>query len=658
MKQNVDHWVVDIETMFNCIMFCFEHHTKKDKRIFVIHTLKNDIVDLFKFLDRNIRNEEYHITFNGLGFDSQIIQWMLENRTKLEIKTTSDVVKAIYDRAQHVISTSGRGEWPKYPEWKMSIKQLDIFKMNHWDNPAKMTSLKWLECNMDWPNVMDMPIHHTESIHTMDEIKIVANYCFNDVSATKKGYQLSSEQIKIRAELTEKYGINLYSASEPRMSKELFLYFLSEKLKMDKRELKRYSTQRDIIKINQILLPYIEFKRQEFKQLFNNFNKLEVKGDELKGSFKYVVNYKGMDIDYGMGGIHGFSAPGIYQSDDTRVIKSVDVESYYPNLCIKNKFSPAHIPKQEFCDQYEWFFQERKKHKKGTPINYVLKILLNSTFGLSIDKNSFLSDPQMGCQITINGQLLLSMLLEMLCENIPNSTPIMMNTDGLEIIIPRDQEQLYNEICKEWEKKTQLVLEHDEYQKLFAYDVNNYIGVFKNGKTKSKGRFEYEVHDKYEVVGLHKNKSFLVVAKGIYEYFINGIEPEAYLESNQNIYDYCGYVRAKGKFKLKEYIVNGNEKREAEVQKTLRYYVAVDGNKIVKWKIGEKKDPKTGKKTNKLGETQIEAGEWLLRVFNKYEKKPWADYNINKKYYLKEIQKEINGLKKPAKKQILMDFPE
>lgn len=658
MRLDVDHWILDIETMFNCIMFCFEHHIKKDRRIFIIHDLKNDVIDLFKFFDKNIRNEEYHITFNGLGFDSQIIQWMLENRYSLEMLPTSDVIKGIYDRAQHVIATSNRGEWAEYPEWRMSIKQLDIFKMNHWDNPAKMTSLKWLECNMDWPNVLEMPIHHTASIHTKEEIKMVADYCFNDVAATKKGYQLSSEQIKIRGELTAQYGINLYSASEPRMSKELFLYFLSKKLNKDKRELKQYNTQRDIIKVNQILLPYIDFKRQEFRQLLNNFKKLEVKGDELRGAFKYVVNYKGLEIDYGMGGIHGFSAPGIYQSDDKFVIKTADVVSYYPNLSIKNKFSPAHIPKQEFCDQYEWFFEERKKYKKGTPINYILKILLNSTFGLSIDKNSFLSDPQMGCQITINGQLLLSMLLEMLCENIPDSIPLVMNTDGLEIKIPRDKEQLYYKICKEWEEITKLELEHDNYKKIFAYDCNNYIAIFENGKTKCKGRFEFEVHDKYEVAALHKNKSFLVVAKGIYEYFVNNVDPEQYLEKNQNIYDYCGYVRAKGKFKLKEYVVTGTEKHEAEIQKTLRYYVATNGNKIVKWKISEKKDPKTGKKINKLGETQVVAGEWLLRVFNKYEKKPWDDYKINKKYYLKEIQKEIMGLKKPAKKQILMEFPE
>jgi hypothetical protein len=78
---------------------------------------------------------------------------------------------------------------------------------------------------------------------------------------------------------------------------------------------------------------------------------------------------------------------------------SSDVVSYYPNLAIKNKWAPAHLPKEEFCEQYEWFFTERKKIPKKDPKNYVYKIILNSTYGLSNDKNSFLYDPEFTMRI-------------------------------------------------------------------------------------------------------------------------------------------------------------------------------------------------------------------------------------------------------------------
>ena len=63
-----------------------------------------------------------------------------------------------------------------------------------------------------------------------------------------------------------------------------------------------------------------------------------------------------------------------------------DVTSFYPNLAIKNKWAPLHLPKEEFTDQHEWFFKERKKIPKSDPRNYVYKIVLNSTYGLSNDE--------------------------------------------------------------------------------------------------------------------------------------------------------------------------------------------------------------------------------------------------------------------------------
>ena len=43
---------------------------------------------------------------------------------------------------------------------------------------------------------------------------------------------------------------------------------------------------------------------------------------------------------------------------------SSDVTSFYPNLVIRNRWSPGHFPAEQFCDQYEWFFEERKKIPK------------------------------------------------------------------------------------------------------------------------------------------------------------------------------------------------------------------------------------------------------------------------------------------------------
>ena len=32
--------------------------------------------------------------------------------------------------------------------------RLMLFKLHHWDNPAKRSSLKWIQYSMDWQNIL------------------------------------------------------------------------------------------------------------------------------------------------------------------------------------------------------------------------------------------------------------------------------------------------------------------------------------------------------------------------------------------------------------------------------------------------------------------------------------------------------------------------
>jgi hypothetical protein len=649
------HWVMDYETLSDCFLGVFENYNTDETHVFTIGALRNDLPKIGNFFQQNIDHNEWHISFNGLGFDSQITQFIIENFDHLSTLGGVNCAKAIYAEAQDAINRSNNREFSKYPEWKLAIKQIDIFKLNHWDNPAKASSLKWIQCSMDWHNVQDMPIDHTESITTVSQLQEIAKYCRNDVSSTKAVMKLCKKQIELRQDLSKEYNLNLFSASEPRISKEIFMFFLENAIQIPKRELKQMRTFRNEIKVKDILLPYLQFEGVKvFDDLHAKFKDLIVDGNNTKGAFKYSVEYRGVKTDFGLGGVHG-AKRGIYEEDEHMMIMSSDVTSFYPNLAIRNKWSPGHLPADEFCELYEWFFEERKKIPKSDPRNYVYKIVLNSTYGLSNDQNSFLYDPELTMRITINGQLSLMMLYVMLVENIPGAIPIMQNTDGLETLIPRKYEQKYLEICSKWEQLTSLQLEHDTYQKLIVPDVNNYIGInsfkevekeefrkllqtspelkFKRedgkcyiAKTKCKGRFEFLDR------ALHKNKSFTVVSKALYYYFVHDIQPEDYIKTNKNIFDYCGQVKAKGNWKFKALSVTNQKFLIEDVQKTLRYFVSNKGCKIVK------------KNTSDDREINVEAGKWLQTIFNEYEEKEFLDYNINLSFYLDKINKEIKQM--------------
>ncbi len=51
---------------------------------------------------------------------------------------------------------------------------------------------------MDWHNVLDMPIEHTATITTHDEIDEIIEYCINDVESTKAVMYLSKKQIALK----------------------------------------------------------------------------------------------------------------------------------------------------------------------------------------------------------------------------------------------------------------------------------------------------------------------------------------------------------------------------------------------------------------------------------------------------------------------------
>ena len=78
------------------------------------------------------------------------------------------------------------------------------------------------------------------------------------------------------------------------------------------------------------------------------------------------------------------------------------------------------------------------------------------------------------------------------------------------------------------------------------------------------------------------------------------------------------------------------------LQKINRYYISNKGCKIVKINKSDKR------------EIQLESGQWVQTVMNKIENKKWSDYDINEKYYLNAIEKEINNIIGIKNNQLLL----
>lgn len=595
-----------------------------------MHPLKNDFPEFIKFLEQCKKDKCWFFGYNNIAFDAQVIEKILSEKKALLAMSPEEITKFIHDYSQEVIGKSFSGDFADYPEWKLSIPQVDIFKLNHWDNEAKRSSLKWIQYSMDWYNVEEMPHPHDKPVVGMETLRKIISYCINDVGSTKAIFlrEDMKKQINLRAKLSKEYGLNLYSASEPRISKEMFIHFLSMKLSMDKKAIKGLRTIRDSIAIGDLILPYIKFNTLPFANMLGWFKSLviQIEAGKIKGP-QHVMKAYGVKTVYALGGIHGCTDAGIYESDEDSLIVTADVTSFYPNLAIRNRWSPEHISQEHFCELYEWFFEERKKYDKKNPLNYLFKIILNSTYGLSKNQHSFLYDPVLTFRITVNGQLLLSMLYEMVMTAIPEAIPIMQNTDGLEFKIPRKKQELFDNVCKQWEIMTQLQLEVDSYQRMIIRDVNNYIAVYADPKKEAKCKGAFEWKD----LALHKNKSFLVVAKALHEYFVKGVKPEDYLESNRNIFDYCAGVKIRGEWHFVQRYIHNGKYIDQKLQKLVRYYISHKGVKLFKCHPDGR-------------EIQLESGLWVQQVFNRFVEKPFEEYGINMKYYLEQIYQEIETI--------------
>lgn len=656
-------WVYDYETICNCFVAVFRGLKNPDnKKVFVISPWENDYLELYKFLKSCSTNKSSLFSYNGLKFDNQISRFIIDDKTFNAFKLTGVApYKELYQLAQETIEAGNIKSRTrlKYPIWTNPFTERDIMQINNYSNPAKRTSLKWIQYGIDWHNIEDMPMPHDVPV-TEEQVVDVIDYCNNDVMSLREKVILDKEEVMLRSELSRHFNCNLLSASEPQIAKKVFGLSLSKELGITEKELNKTWTERDKIHLSEVILPYVQFQEPIFKKLLREFNSKVLDARNLKGDFNKKIRWKGLEISYGLGGIHA-AKRGIFESCKDYVILSFDVVSFYPNLAIKNRWAPAHLPLDVFITTYENQFFERRKYPKGSALNYLYKIVLNSAYGLSNEAHgNFMKDPQFTMKITCNGQLLLTMLMEELINTIPCSRPIMMNTDGGELLIPRTHVDKFYEICKKWEELTKLELEYETYSKLIIADVNNYLGVYEGKeisrkdafekltkaksankvsplikRTKSNQLLQYKVKEKgrFELEkALHKNKSFKVITEMLFNYFVHNKPFKETLDSNKNIMDFCGVVRAKGDAKIFYDCLNRetNKMELIPMQKTNRYFMSNSGCKLIKV---------TEKTTQRV--EAFRGYETVLNVYN--PKIPFEEYPIDKRYYLERASNELKN---------------
>ena len=270
-------WIWDIETYPNIVTFAFKSANGEFKKLFEISKRNNDLKELLQFCRDSKRNNWRWVGFNSLGFDYVVMHWILDKAKEAKLKNTELNLTAnkIYKYAMRVIDSKRDGGFGMSVKTdKIVIDQLDLFKINHYDNKNKMTSLKLLEFNMRLKNIEDLPFPVGQPL-TSEEMDVLIKYNFSDVDATLEFYKLCYDAIAFRADLTTKFGFNCMNLNDGKIGEQFFMkkievnkpYAFYEPSVDGKRKIRQ--TKRSQIVIKDCIFPYIQFNFPEFNAVKN-----------------------------------------------------------------------------------------------------------------------------------------------------------------------------------------------------------------------------------------------------------------------------------------------------------------------------------------------------------------------------------------------------
>lgn len=634
---NLQHAIIyDMETFPNCYSLAMEQLHGDGKAVWEISQFRDDRVQMFQFLDHLIQHQIPMIGFNNIGFDYIVLHFLLQNRNA--------TVEQIYAKSQEIFSKQQHGGNGNFGNiiWVNDrlIPQVDLFKLHHLDNKAKMTSLKYLQINMRAESVEDMPIPHG-TVLTKEQIDtLLIPYNIHDVQETKNFALYSMDALNFRTSMVPQFGVDVMNWNDTKIGEQTVIKRLGDELCYDRSSGRRQMRQspRYQIALKDIIFPYVYFHHPEFQRIHTYLAAQVLKPEDIgdaestkivtKGVFTDLkAHVGGIDFHFGVGGIHGSLERKRVVATDEWLIRDIDVASMYPSIAITAKLAPEHLG-EAFTTIYSELPKERKKWqkekgKKCAEAN-ALKLAANGVYGKSNSVYSVFYDPAFTMQITVNGQLLLAMLIERLAS-IPTLSLLMANTDGVTYFIHRDHEPAASAQCKEWEKTTGLTLESVNYKRMFIRDCNSYIAEGIDGSMKLKGC--YSTPDPLDHVksigemqppGWHRDWSGIICPRAAVAHMIHGINIEQFIRMCTNPYDFMLGIKTRGG----DSIYWGNQK----LGKNTRYYVSTDGFPMVKHA------PAMGavgafKKANGISDAEYDrvmretGGQWDVRVCTKNKSK-------------------------------------
>jgi len=452
-------------------------------------------------LDWVLRNFQL-IDFNGEKYDRHI--------AAIAVKSGTDCWD-LWDATQRIINYNEPG-WlvaRSYGTRKLNINHIDLYELT-----PLAPSLKTMAGRLGSPLMMDLPFKPGTELR-YEQSRIVFWYCFNDLRNTWLLYCAHQENIELRQSIGPRYQLDLRSKSDAQMAEAIFRKETFRRTGAQPTPQKIRAGHKFFFRMPD-WITYLTTDLQWVRSMvadtpFEISDTGYIRMPELLADL--VIPIGGNRYKMGIGGLHSQEESRAVVANSQYMLFDFDVPSYYPKLILGSGMYPPSIG-PIFIPIYQTIVDERLAAKAAhfKVKADALKIVVNGTFGKTLDPYSIMYYPELGIQTTISGQLALLMLIERV--TLAGFDVVSANTDGVTIRCRRDAGALLHKIVKGWEQDSGLELEPTEYAALYSRDVNNYIAVKADGTTKTKGVFGE--------AGLKKNPQIEVCSDAVVAYLTKG----------------------------------------------------------------------------------------------------------------------------------------
>ena len=530
-----------------------------------------------------------------------------------------EICRSLFNLSNTIIKSvdSNFSSWSKW-KYRIYFETLDLLTMLY--SQKLRVGLKEMQVTMQFRCVQEYE-GDFQSWLPLSEIPNMIKYNINDVDSTEELLYRCQKDIDLRLAIEDEYGVKVLNKDGVNIGMKIITQKYLEKTGQTWNQIKDLRSPCDMIELNKIILPFIEFKTPVLQELLKELKTLTVSPGRKGLERTFVIG--GVKHLFSVGGLHSENKPSSFQSTDTQVIVDQDVTSLYPSMIIEHGFYPPHLGK-EFLEVYGQIKKERVEAKRnGNKIkDATLKLALNGLSGNLQNEHNFCYSPETVLKIRINGQLFLLMLIERLIS--VGAQIIQSNTDGVFYIIDRNKLKDVDRVCKEWEDITKLGLEADYFEAMYQFAINDYLAIkegyskTKNPKLiKKKGLFIDEVH-------LGKGMQAMIIPEAINKCLADGIPVEETIRECKNINKFITYQKVS-----KDYSVEYGGKI---IQRINRYYISTDGPWLYKCKIDS-----NGRRYNYI-KLLTDSGVTIMNTINKSDELP---SNINYSFYIAAAQKIV-----------------